>query len=276
MSPALRLIAALGVILSVTASSLAADTTADPSSLTAAAASAYHAGIDKLANSPAAAKADFESSIAAYRALILGQGIESGPLWYNLGNAYMMSGDVGRAIAAYLRAQRLMPASQSLSTNLADARARVPSAAAPAAREPAWASTASFTRIVPTAWQVYTFLACFALFWAVLILRMVGVRGRLTSVPASALAVISLVAFASLALQTAADARDRRAVIISPTEGLPSPGAVATSEESVSLPAGSELQATARVGEWTQVRLGDGRQMWVPSQRVEMVLDRPS
>ncbi len=117
----------------------------DTPALIAAASSAYNAGIEKLENSPTAAKADFQSSVAAYRAVIADRGVESGPLWYNLGNAYMMSGDTGRAIAAYLRAQRLMPTSQSLAANLAGVRTRVAASAITPAKEPTWAAAASFT-----------------------------------------------------------------------------------------------------------------------------------
>jgi hypothetical protein len=54
-------------------------------------------------------------------------GAENGALEFNLGNAYLESGDLGRAIAAYLRAERFMPGNADLAHNLAQARGMVSS-----------------------------------------------------------------------------------------------------------------------------------------------------
>jgi tetratricopeptide (TPR) repeat protein len=53
---------------------------------------------------------------------ILAQGIESGAVQYNLGNAYLKAGDVGRAVLAYERARRLIPGDPDLAANLGFAR----------------------------------------------------------------------------------------------------------------------------------------------------------
>ncbi len=53
---------------------------------------------------------------------ILAAGLESGPLYFNLGNAYFRAGDVGHAILAYERARRLMPGDPDLRANLRFAR----------------------------------------------------------------------------------------------------------------------------------------------------------
>lgn len=49
---------------------------------------------------------------------ILAGGVESGAVHYNLGNAYLKAGDVGRAVLAYERARRLIPADPDLAANL--------------------------------------------------------------------------------------------------------------------------------------------------------------
>jgi len=68
----------------------------------------------------------FEEAISAYeKALSLG--FESGPLYYNLGNAYFKSGLLGRAILNYLRARRLMPQDADLKSNLRYARSLIKS-----------------------------------------------------------------------------------------------------------------------------------------------------
>ena len=50
------------------------------------------------------------------------QGVVDGILFYNLGNAYMKQGDVGRAILNYERAVRLLPRDDDVQVNLALAR----------------------------------------------------------------------------------------------------------------------------------------------------------
>jgi tetratricopeptide (TPR) repeat protein len=53
---------------------------------------------------------------------ILADGLASGNLYFNLGNAYFKAGDLGRAILNYERARRLMPADPDLIANLGYAR----------------------------------------------------------------------------------------------------------------------------------------------------------
>lgn len=49
-------------------------------------------------------------------------GLESGPVEFNTGNAYLKAGDVGRAVLAYERARRFIPGDPDLGANLAFAR----------------------------------------------------------------------------------------------------------------------------------------------------------
>lgn len=64
---------------------------------------------------------DYATAIAGYES-IRAQGLESAPLYLNLGNAYFKEGDLGRAILNYLRARRLDPGDDDINANLAFAR----------------------------------------------------------------------------------------------------------------------------------------------------------
>jgi len=66
-------------------------------------------------------KREFDKAIEDYQKMI-DQGIESGPLYYNLGNAYFKSGKTGYAILYYKKAARLMPADSDLKSNLSYAQ----------------------------------------------------------------------------------------------------------------------------------------------------------
>ena len=68
---------------------------------------------------------------AAVYEQILAQGIESGAVQYNLGNAYLKTGDIGRAVLAYERARRLVPGDPDLAANLGFARESARDVSAP-------------------------------------------------------------------------------------------------------------------------------------------------
>lgn len=49
-------------------------------------------------------------------------GIESAPLYFNMGNAYFKNGDLGHAVLYYLKARRLDPGDEDIAANLEFAR----------------------------------------------------------------------------------------------------------------------------------------------------------
>ncbi|NJD22893.1 MAG: tetratricopeptide repeat protein [Melioribacter sp.] len=65
----------------------------------------------------------FELAVQTYQK-ILGQGFESGAVYYNLGNAYFKSGKLGYAIYSYEKGLKLEPNDEDLSYNLRIAQAR--------------------------------------------------------------------------------------------------------------------------------------------------------
>lgn len=69
-------------------------------------------------------KGDFAAAIADYEK-ILSSGYESGNIYYNLGNAYFRSGDLGKAILNYERAKRLLPRDMDVNANYRFASSKV-------------------------------------------------------------------------------------------------------------------------------------------------------
>ena len=59
----------------------------------------------------------FEQAVQTYQKII-GQGFESGAVYYNLGNAYFKSGKLGYAIFCYEKGLKLQPNDEDLSYNL--------------------------------------------------------------------------------------------------------------------------------------------------------------
>lgn len=66
----------------------------------------------------------YEKSILIYEKIINDGQVKNAGLYYNLGNAYFLKGDIGRAILSYRRAEELDKADTNIQKNLAFARSR--------------------------------------------------------------------------------------------------------------------------------------------------------
>lgn len=66
-------------------------------------------------------RGELAEAVQLYESLVAG-GYGGAALYYNLGNAYLESGDFGRAIANYLRAEEISPRNQDIEANLGLAR----------------------------------------------------------------------------------------------------------------------------------------------------------
>ncbi len=88
----------------------------------------YQAGLlfrqanDLIKTSPSQAHQLYDQAILRYRRIIEEAGVANGHLYYNIANAHLLKGDIGRAILNYRRAQRLIPDNADLARNLDFAR----------------------------------------------------------------------------------------------------------------------------------------------------------
>ncbi len=207
----------------------------------------------------------YAEAAAEYEQLLAG-GVASASTYFNLGNAYLKAGDVGRAVLAYARAERLAPGDPDLHANLAYAREQ----SAPAG-PPAWWTRVLFP--LAATWSGDGVLLAVAAAWWTLMLLLVARRmlprmrraaSRAALVAGAALAVIGASAMYRLvAIEL------RRAVVVV------APAAVAVRfEPSTSGTVHFEVKpgATLRLlGEregWVQVGRDDGLRGWVARQDV--------
>lgn len=114
---------------------------------------------------------DYARAIALYEGLVE-RGFETGHLYYDLGNAYLRHGELGRAIASYRRSQAFLPRDQDVAANLAFARKSARDAIHPP--EPgAVAKTLFFWHYgLSRAELAAIFAVVNLLLWAVLVLRL--------------------------------------------------------------------------------------------------------
>ncbi len=215
----------------------------------------------------------FEQAVEAYRS-VLGAGVESATLHYNLGNAYFKAGELGRAILSWERALALDP-------GLADARSNL---------ELARTLTVDEVEPLPTFWLVSAWrwwvdllprvvlLGTLALGW---LLVWGGVAGRILARGERArrlgtLAVITgavlvVVLGVNVAVREFGVGQVSRGVILAdavPVRSAP------TEDDNLTLfeiHEGTVVRIDQRTDSWAEVVLEDGKVGWVPAGVVEEV-----
>jgi hypothetical protein len=128
---------------------------------------AYERGVQLRSTDAAGSLEAFRESARTWER-IRDAGAENGALEFNLGNAYMESGDIGRAIAAYLRAEQFLPGDSDLEHNLSRARAGVTSSFERTGGTLLVDSVARWWHLVPRSIRLLLGWGCWLGFWAVL------------------------------------------------------------------------------------------------------------
>jgi len=193
----------------------------------------------------------------------------SGPLYYNLGNAYFKLNDLGRAILNYSRAKRLMPLDADLKSNLMYANSLIKGGTPPPSGN--WFTrmlssiSGHFTLNGITLFSVLLYLALSAL-GLLIIIRRESRRRALPVFLAAAVAMILSVRvfFVKYDLVLV----HKEAIVLE--EGVESkfePFEDATTFFSLS--AGESVNIFAERDGWRKVRRVDGKQGWVPLSSIE-------
>jgi tetratricopeptide (TPR) repeat protein len=213
---------------------------------------------------------DWPGAIRAWRGIEL-QGLASGQLFYDLGNAYYRAGDVGKAILYYERARTLLPRDRDVRQNLGLARM----AAVDRIESP--------VRLVVWDWvdRVRDCLSLYELSRLVIVLELLTValgaywifgpvflRGKLRT------AVIGLAALYVFSIgwygwRSALNSHERAIVMDTKVDVFSAPDSAAT--QIFTLHEGTELNLFERIAGWTHVSLLDGRSGWLPSETIEKI-----
>lgn len=223
------------------------------------------------ANEAYQAKA-YEEAIEGYEA-IAAAGYESAALYYNLGNSYYRSGELGRAVLNYERARLLAPRDPEIRHNLEVVRREIPDQLEQVPEFflsrwwRIWREALS-----PGAWGVLGLL----LLWAGiggLALWLLGPRRQYRKwgfVAGVALLMLSVLPFALGAGRQAYRIDTDVAVILSENVVLrsaPDP----QSQSILTLHEGLTVDLLDTIGDWYKVRLSDGEQGWLPMEALEEV-----
>jgi len=188
--------------------------------------------------------AAYDRAARSYQQLV-DDGLESGSLYFNLGNAYFKDGQLGRAILNYERAKRLLPRDPDVQVNLSYAlelaREEVP-------KRPFWQRL-----LFPFASRATT-----------------GQLSILVSLLWFALAAVLIVG-GSLAFRVATVELRRDAVVVEAGETAVRFEPSENGTEHFRVAEGALLEVTDERDEWLQVRRWDGRRGWIPGEVLELI-----
>lgn len=220
---------------------------------------------------------DRDERLAAFRQArrlfseVARNGAYSPELFTNLGNAALLSEDLGHAVLAYRRALILDPGHPRALQNLDHVRSLLPSWV-PRPDPPGlldsfffWHATLASSR------RSLAASVCFA---AAALLVAGSIRSSLASLRTAALlpglAWIALVG--SLAVEARGAEAQAAVVTASEVVARAADSSLAPAVLAAPLPAGTEVEIVERRSPWVQVRLANGRDAWLPETGVNAVV----
>ncbi len=213
-------------------------------------------------------KGEYDKAAEEY-GKVLAEGYESGPLYFNLGNAYFKDGKLGEAILNYKRAKRLMPRDADLNANLRFARAKVKGGQLRAKGIWKWrplrmyAGNLTVNELLWLSSGMYLFIVVL-LFMSVVF---AGKRRFLTSVAVLAAVMVllnSAVAFRKINVER------KMAVVVVPSVDAKF-GPFETATKFFNLDEGMIVLVVAKKDDWRKVERSDGKTGWVKANEVEKV-----
>ncbi|MBT8364350.1 MAG: hypothetical protein KJP23_06550 [Deltaproteobacteria bacterium] len=209
----------------------------------------------------------YQEAIDGYLRLI-GNGYVNGHLYYNLGNAYFRSGQLGRAILNYIRAQLLIPRDADLNFNLRYALDQTQDAISPGQNYLKqaffWLADITFRELM------WGFAVLNIMFWGILVLRLF-VRPEWTYYVFIVLLIFWLVGGASLGVKWHQLKTDLRAVILAEEVDVLA-GPASGDTVLFKLHEGAVIQQERTEDSWSLIRMSDGKRGWVKSDDIDKVL----
>ena len=201
-------------------------------------------------------------------------GLMSKELYYNLGNAYLRSGEIAQAILWYERACRLDPSDADIRYNLEYARAltqdRIDEVPEVFFRQ--WRRAICY--LLPSnAWAVIG-LVSLALFVACVLLFLLGStagRRKLGFFVGIAFLVVVLLGWDFAQWQRSEALRQDMAIVMKPVSSVKSSPSADGAKDLFILHEGTRVRILDNVGGFSNIELSDGRQGWIPAGEIEVI-----
>jgi len=205
-------------------------------------------------------------------ASLVADGVETAPLYVDLGNAALQAQDRGHAVLAYHRALRLDPDERTARQNLEYVRGRLPGWV-PRPEDAEGFRGFFDDRLLPRAWRLRGAAIAFALAAIAVVL---SVRERPGAWRGLALLGFSVWALLLASTFVGGPSTSPLAVFVAPeTVARSADSALSPRALPEPLPAGVEVDLLEEREGWARVRLANGRDVWVRETSVARV-DSPA
>ena len=222
---------------------------------------------------PAAATLLYQESIVRFEKIVSAGNVRNGKLFYNLANAYLLQGDVGRSILNYRRAERLTPEDRNLQGNLDYARSQVRNSIPVPPQRRVLDTVLAWHDGLPVLPRLAVFVIAFDLIWLLAALKLFNLVRFSLRPPVAMLALVTALCLGSLVVDEVGSWRANEGVIVGEqVVGRKGPDPVGYAPSfRAPLHAGVEFAIVEERPGWYLVRLRDDRETWLPAAAVERV-----
>lgn len=211
----------------------------------------------------------FEQSAAAYEKILM-QGYRTPEVYYNLGNSYFKLHNTGKAILNFERAHKLAPYDEDITHNLKLAQLRTVDKLIPV---PQLGIVTSWNNLLTSQSSKGWGFFALGFIWTALILFAVYLfiaRKGLVLFFGSLLLIISFVSIFLAVKQNHTEENSESAILIVENVNVKSaPDANGT--DLFTIHEGLKLELCDQVGNWTKIRLADGKVGWIEKNLFEKI-----
>jgi tetratricopeptide (TPR) repeat protein len=231
---------------------------------------AYDRGVEVLRSRPDEAAEQFRLAAGRFQMLV-DDGVANGRLFYDLGNAYLQAGDVGRAILEYREAERFIAGDDRLEGNLRYARSLRRDQIAPSGERALADALLSWHRATSLQARMWVFIITYFLFWLILILWLFRRPGFWRYV-AGACAILWIACGVSLAVELSSLGEIHEGVILRDEVIVrKGNGDGFAPQFEQPLHGGVEFSVLERRGDWLSIELPDGKTGWIPAAAAGLI-----
>lgn len=231
---------------------------------------AFDRGVALRASDPSGAGREFRRSAELFGQLVDG-GVVNGKLLYNLGNAYLESGQLGQAILHYRMAERYIPGNARLEANLSFARSLCRNQFAEAGGKAVARTLFFWHYTTPLYRRFHIAVVCYSLLWVVLIVRLFvrRVRWRYVVIP---LLVVTAALAVSVGVDVSGPGTRSEGVVIDDNVVVRKGNGVGFEPQfREKLHEGVEFTVLEERADWYHIELPDGKRGWIAADHAGLV-----
>ncbi len=208
---------------------------------------------------------EYERALESYLRIV-DAGLESGALYYNIGNSYFKLGELGSAILYYERAQRLLPRDADIRANLQLARSLTADEVTPLGDFWLFDVIRWWVHLIPHSWLVVLvgvgYLIVMAALTVSILKRGTAIADALRPVTIATAVVTTMLAI-NLAVLELRIAQPREAIIMADEVSVQSAPSEDRALQVFAIHEGTKVRIDRQSDEWVEIVLEDGKVGWV-------------